>query len=252
MSETPFTKENLDQYLKELAKEFRKRNGKNMPAEIILIGGASVVINYGFREMTYDMDAVINASAFMKDAINYVGDKYGLPDGWLNDEFMKTDSYSPKIAQYARYYRTFSNIVTLRTITGEYLVAMKLKSGRQYKYDRSDVIGVLWEHEKEGDPLTMERIKKAVCDLYGSYEVLSEEIRKFVEKALEEGEYEKMYTQIRQYEAENKENLLEYQEEKPGMINEDNVNDIIESLRRKKITGRQRTKRCSKNTMRSF
>ena len=52
MSDKPFTKENLDMYLKELAKEFRKRSGKTVPAEIILIGGASVVINYGFREMT--------------------------------------------------------------------------------------------------------------------------------------------------------------------------------------------------------
>ena len=34
-----FTKENLDTYLKELAKEFRKINGKPTPAEIILIGG---------------------------------------------------------------------------------------------------------------------------------------------------------------------------------------------------------------------
>ncbi|MGN0340876.1 MAG: hypothetical protein ACI4D0_10330 [Lachnospira sp.] len=49
-----FTKENLDSYLKELAKEFRKKNGTRMPAEIILIGGASILINYGFREMTYD------------------------------------------------------------------------------------------------------------------------------------------------------------------------------------------------------
>ncbi len=62
MPDQPFTKENLDQYLKELAKEFRKRNGKSVSAEIILIGGASVLINYGFREMTYDMDAIINVS----------------------------------------------------------------------------------------------------------------------------------------------------------------------------------------------
>lgn len=41
----PFTKENLDSYLKELAKEFRKRNGVRIPAEIILIGGASILIN---------------------------------------------------------------------------------------------------------------------------------------------------------------------------------------------------------------
>lgn len=32
-----FTKENLDYFLKELSKEFRKRNGAKMPAEIVLI-----------------------------------------------------------------------------------------------------------------------------------------------------------------------------------------------------------------------
>ena len=234
LSDKPFTRENLDQYLKELAKEYRKRSGKNTPAEIILIGGASVVINYGFREMTYDTDAIISASSYMKDAINYVGDKYGLPNAWMNDDFKKTKSYSPKIAQHAEYYKTFSNIVTFRTITDEFLVAMKLRSGRQYKYDLSDIIGILWEKEKEGNPLTIDRIKKAVCELYGSYESLSEEIRKFIENALENGDYENIYSHTRQYELENKENLLEYQDEKPGVISEDNVDDVIAALRRKK------------------
>ena len=41
LSDRPFTKENLDQYLKELAKEFRKRNGKSVPAEIIPSGSMS-------------------------------------------------------------------------------------------------------------------------------------------------------------------------------------------------------------------
>ena len=31
-----FTKENIDTYLKEVAKEYRKQIGKNMPAEMIL------------------------------------------------------------------------------------------------------------------------------------------------------------------------------------------------------------------------
>ncbi len=39
-----FTKENLDTMLKELAKEFKKRNGATVPAEIILIGGAAVLM----------------------------------------------------------------------------------------------------------------------------------------------------------------------------------------------------------------
>lgn len=37
LSDKGFTKKKLDLYLKELAKEYRKRNGKTMPVEIILI-----------------------------------------------------------------------------------------------------------------------------------------------------------------------------------------------------------------------
>ena len=114
--EQSFTKENLDFYLKELAKEFRKRNGRNTPAEIILVGGAAILINYGFREMTYDIDAVITASSAMKDAVNATGDRLGLANGWLNADFMSTSSYSPKLSQYSKYYRTYSNVLTIRTI----------------------------------------------------------------------------------------------------------------------------------------
>ena len=63
--ESPITRENLNEYLKALAKEFRRLNGTKMPAEIILIGGAAILANYGFREMTYDMDAIITASSVL-------------------------------------------------------------------------------------------------------------------------------------------------------------------------------------------
>lgn len=234
LSEKQFTKGNLDHYLRELAKEFRKRNGKSMPAEIILIGGASVVINYGFREMTYDMDAIIDAASSMKDAINRVGDRFNLPNGWMNDDFMKTASYTPRIRQYSKYYHTYSNVITFRTVTGAYLVAMKLRSGREYKYDRSDVIGILWEQENMGDPLTIGRIRQAVVDLYGSYDVLSDDVRVFIERALQDGDYETAYHRVRQAEEENKENLIVYQKEKPGVVNSENVNDVLAALRKRK------------------
>ena len=72
LSDKPFRKEDLDLYLKELAKEFRKQNGKAIPAEITLIGGASILINYGFCEMTYDMDAIMDAASSIRDAITIV------------------------------------------------------------------------------------------------------------------------------------------------------------------------------------
>ena len=83
-------KEKLDVYLKELAKEYRRMGGKAMPAELILIGGAAIIVNYGFREMTTDIDAIIHAASTMKDAIHHVSDKMNLPNRWLNADFMHT------------------------------------------------------------------------------------------------------------------------------------------------------------------
>ena len=88
--------------------------------------------------------------------------------------------------------------------------------------------------DEKGDPLSMERIKKAVIDLYGAYDVLANGIKAFIERAVKEGSYAEIYKWVRQAEAENKVNLLEYQEEKPGVITGDNVHDIIATLRRRK------------------
>ena len=100
-AENTITKENLDFYLRELAKEYRKLSGTKVKAEIILVGGAAVLANYGFREMTVDINAIIEASGTMKDAINRVGDRYGLPVGWLNADFRRTASYSDKLYEHS-------------------------------------------------------------------------------------------------------------------------------------------------------
>ena len=130
-----FTKENIDAYLKAVAKEYRKLVGKNMPAELILIGGASVLINYGFREMTTDVDALISAASAMKDAINNVRDKYNLPNGWLNSDFVNTSSYSDKLYQFSVYYRTYSNIVTVRTVDAFLYNILYNHTGRNIFHD---------------------------------------------------------------------------------------------------------------------
>lgn len=50
----------------------------------------------------------------------------------------------------------------IRTISGEYLVTKKLMAFRQHKHDFSDIVGILREHARAGDPLTYERIDTAV------------------------------------------------------------------------------------------
>lgn len=229
-----FTKDNLDTYLKALAKEYRKRNGKAVPAEIILIGGAAVLAGYGFRNMTTDVDAVIHAASSMKDAINQVGDAYGLPNGWLNNDFMETASYSPRLDEFSEYYRTYSHVLQIRIVSAEYLVAMKLRSGRKYKNDLSDIMGILAEHEKRGASLSEQQIETAVINLYGSWDAIPEDSRTFLQNALRNGNYAAVYEQVKQEELHAKYILLDFQQDYPGVTNESNVNEILQALKKKK------------------
>ena len=229
-----FTKENIDTYLKALAKEYRRLGGRSLPAEIVLIGGASVLINYGFREMTTDMDAVIQSASTMKEAIDHVGDELGLPRGWLNEDFKRTSSYSPKLMQYSVHYKTFYGVLDVRTVSGEYLIAMKLMSGRQYKNDLSDILGILASHEKAKDPLTMEKIDGAVKDLYGTWEDISDTAKAFINNVMKDGDYSRLIAEVRENEMETKSALIEFQDKYPGKANTKNIEDIVSNLKKRK------------------
>ena len=225
-----FTKENIDLYLKELAKQFRKLNGAQMPAEMILIGGASILINYGFRDSTSDIDALIRASSAMKDAIGYVSDKMDLPAGWINEDFRHTKSYSPYLIKYSKPYRQYSNVLHIRTITAEYLVAMKLMAYRQYKHDISDVVGILRDQQKAGDPLTFERIDTAVRNLYDGWENLPGEAQTMIQGILATEDLDELYASYAWEEQAAKEALLDFEGEYPDVLKEDNLGDILSHL----------------------
>lgn len=54
-----FNKSNLDHYLYEFAKTYRKLAGRKAPRiELILIGGAAIIENYNFRNETLFQQAI--------------------------------------------------------------------------------------------------------------------------------------------------------------------------------------------------
>ena len=228
-----FTKDDLDTYLKELAKEYRRVSGKSVPAELILIGGASVLINYGFRDMTTDVDALLLAASTMKEAINRVGDKFGLPDRWLNEDFKRTASYTPRLAEFTTFYKRYYGVLEVRTVSAQHLIAMKLRSGRPYKNDLSDVLGILAEHEQKGIPLTIEDIRKAVIDLYGAWDTLPPASAAFMESAMSAGDFSAQYARIAASEQAAKSALVEFEQAYPGVTNAGNVGEILNILKKR-------------------
>lgn len=165
----------------------------------------------------------------MKDAVNYVTDTMGLPNGWLNQDFKNTASYTPRLINFSKYYRTFSNVLTVRTITGEYLVAMKLMAFRQYKHDVSDIVGILREQMHAGEPLRFAQIDQAVTDLYDGWERLPDGALDMIQNILANGDLDGLYKAYAQAEAAAGDALLTFDEKYPKVLQEDNLDAILMS-----------------------
>lgn len=209
-SNITFTKSNIDYYLNELAKAYRSLNKRTaIPLEIILIGGASILVNYEFRASTGDVDAIIEVPQFIKGAVNKVADQFNLDSGWLNMDFIRTSSYSRKLIQYSTPYKTFQRLLEVRTIKEQYLIAMKLVAGRLYKHDFTDIIGILIECKKVDRPLSKEVIKNAVIDLYESLDAVKEDVWERFNDIMDNGDYEIRYQAYQALELETKKLLIE-------------------------------------------
>lgn len=71
---------------------------------------------------------------------------------------------------------------------------MKLRSGRRYKNDMSDIIGILAEHDKRETPISLEQIKNAVSNLYGNWDAIPDISKIFIEDAIRDGNFSEIYS----------------------------------------------------------
>lgn len=170
------TKEKILEYLALLSKEIKKQLGRNAQVELVLVGGASILLNYDFRQTTMDIDAMKAQSLNIKDCIFRLSDRLGLPDDWINFDFTKTTSFSPKLAERSTFFRTFNQVLKVYTVKDAPLVCMKLIAFRGNKYDYDDIIGIL----NKNHDITTEDIDHEMKCLYGNWDRVSTEAIKFL------------------------------------------------------------------------
>lgn len=179
-------KADLDLYFSDLGKLLKKKmRNKNLSVEIIVVGGASILLNYNFRETTVDIDCIDVHDALMNEVVNEVANKYDLPVDWINTDFKNTNSYSRKLINYSSFYKTFYGVLNIRTIKGEYLIAMKIISARKYKNDYSDVYGIVKWYKDNKLEINMNQIDRAIDELYSSHEKIDKDAYEFTKHIVE-------------------------------------------------------------------
>ena len=219
-------KENLDLYFSDFGKLLKKKShSKNLSIEIVVVGGASVLLNYNFRNTTVDIDCIDVHNALMNEIVSEIANKYDLPSDWINTDFKATESYSQKLITYSTYYKTFNGVLNVRTIKGEYLVAMKIVSGRKYKNDYSDIYGIIKWHKDNNEQLSMPQIDKAIDELYSSHGVVNKDAYEFASKIIENVDSVSIES-IKQNEIDN----LQLARSKANSISEDNLNQILKKI----------------------
>ncbi len=167
----------LEKYLLQLSEFLKNQNTKY---EIILVGGGAILLNHNFRKQTQDVDIIgIQDDVFQK-AINDVADKYNIDKEWMNYDFMKTSSYSKVLEKENLLYKNYSNTLTVKTISDDIIVTMKLKAYREYRTDRSDIIEIIHENPK----ITYKQIENDCIKLYGNTNAISKKAWDFLDKVL--------------------------------------------------------------------
>ena len=226
-------KDMMNFYLTALGKEYRKIC-KN-PVRIILVGGGAIFTRYSFRNMSLDLDGILipYKSDSLKHAIRMVADKYDIPAGWLNDDFIKTESYSNKIIDYSEYYKTYSNLIEVRVIDSLHLIAMKLKAFRSYKRDQSDIVGILLEEKKNKNLINKENIINAYFDLYENKP--NESVLNFLEYLYSKvGEWETILKEVMNEEDLNKTEIIHVGKTNQGTLSKESIVDALLKKHNKK------------------
>lgn len=228
------TRENAPDIIKQFAKEYRKELGK-VPGEIIIVGGGSIMLNYKFRDATQDFDVILKTVSGVTDIIKKFADENGLPRDWMNTDFVKTVSYSDKLYEVSKHLWSLNNgTLENRTVTGVYLIAMKLMAHRDYRNDISDVIGILIEEKEVGMKITYNDIVNAYRKLYRSE--IPVEIEETVKTLtnLQLTELKDLYEQQKKSEQGLGEKIITYIDD-GAEINTRNVEDVIAAIKRKMI-----------------
>ncbi len=219
-------KADLDLYFSDLGKLLKKKiRNKNLSVEIIVVGGASILLNYNFRDTTVDIDCIDVHDALMNEVVNEVANKYDLPTNWINTDFKNTSSYSQKLVNYSSFYKTYYGVLNIRTIKGEYLIAMKIVSARKYKNDYSDIYGIIKWYKDNNIDLSMDQIDKSIDELYSSHNRVDKDAYKFTKHLVENINSIPIET-IKKSEEEN----LKIIKNKENIDQIDNIDEILKKI----------------------
>lgn len=167
-------KDDIEKYLQMVGQEL---HAQELNLELLLLGGAAMLIEVGNRESTQDVDTYLlsDFAALMKAAA-VVAAREGLPDGWLNSAAAGF-TYGFLRQPEKTLWRTFPGL-TIYLPSLEYLFVTKMMAHRLK--DQADIIAL-------ASKLGIERRKEALSlvEKYVQKQHITEDVLDEIEEIFE-------------------------------------------------------------------
>jgi len=167
----------MDRALRALGEELARRGHTG---EILLAGGAWMVLILQSRNVTKDIDAYLAPpAAEIRDAASVVGERLGLPPDWLNDG-IKGFFYSQPPQ---RVFKEYPGLIVY-AVEADYMLAMKAMAHRDS--DRDDVKALIRHLELDSVEEAMGIVRRYVPD-----QLITPGVNYFLESVWREAEAER-------------------------------------------------------------
>lgn len=128
-----FEKEELVKYLSLLNDEWKN---SGVTGEICIVDGAAMVLAFGSRKSTRDIDALLLSPAQVRLAASKIAHDQGIPSNWLNDG---AKGFAPELPIEGKDILRLSHLRVI-SAPAEYILAMKCVAARigLDEHDRED------------------------------------------------------------------------------------------------------------------
>ena len=165
---TVLSKDNLDIAFQTFSNAIKQIN-KNKKVSLYIVGGGAIIASFEYRLSTMDIDAMFAIDEEITEAIEITAQELQLPNDWLNQEFINTPSYSPKLIKASTVLKEYGDNLKVYSLPPKYLIAMKLKSSRPTGGDLDDIIYMIYELRYKNIGITFEDIIDAYKNLYDDF-----------------------------------------------------------------------------------
>ncbi len=163
-------KDDIEKYLQMVGEELYRQG---LTYEIVLLGGAVMLLEVGNRESTQDVDTFFlpDFTAIMKAAAS-VAEREGLPDGWLNSAAAGF-TYSFKEEPPKKLWKKFPGL-HVYTASLDYILVTKIMASRSR--DQSDILALAQKLQVANRHVVLTLMRKYVSD-----EDMSEDVMETIE-----------------------------------------------------------------------